>query len=268
MRKIQIVPLSKMEEMRKILLEYLTELSAFDPDIKFDEKGVPIYKWFDCYWIDKDRFPFYFLIDGQIAGIALIREMGNMEYDFAEFYVRPEFRKDGNSLWFAQEIVSIFDGEFVFATRHTNPRAIKFWGKFANLYENSSYVDDPVWRNWTIRKNNFKNYTMGIQEKYFNLIKNGEKIYEGRTNSESKSVINVGDTITFLKEPERTEELKALVLEKLLFKNFDEMAENLNKDLFGFKQESKQVMVNTYRNIYNKEQEAKGVLVFKIKVIK
>ena len=36
MRKIQIVPPSRMEEMRKHLFTYLIELSQFDPDIKFD----------------------------------------------------------------------------------------------------------------------------------------------------------------------------------------------------------------------------------------
>ena len=45
MKKLQIVPLSKMEEMRKYFYRYLVELSEFDPDIKFDEKGTPIYNW-------------------------------------------------------------------------------------------------------------------------------------------------------------------------------------------------------------------------------
>ena len=36
MKKLQIVPLSKMEEMRKYFYEYLVELSEFDPYIKFD----------------------------------------------------------------------------------------------------------------------------------------------------------------------------------------------------------------------------------------
>ena len=40
MRKIQIVPLSRMEEMRKYFYEYLIELSQFDPDIKFDENNI------------------------------------------------------------------------------------------------------------------------------------------------------------------------------------------------------------------------------------
>lgn len=70
MRKIQIVPLSRMEEMRKYLNEYLTELSQFDPDVKFDDKGTPVYKWFDCYWTDKDRFPFLFFSRWQHCGIC------------------------------------------------------------------------------------------------------------------------------------------------------------------------------------------------------
>ena len=93
MRKMQIVPLSRMEEMRKYLNEYLTELAEFDPDIEFDEKGVPIYKWFDCYWDDKDRFPIYFMVDEKIAGMAMIRELDNMLYEIAEFYIVQNIEK-------------------------------------------------------------------------------------------------------------------------------------------------------------------------------
>jgi predicted acetyltransferase len=152
MKKIQIVSSQKMEEMRKYFYEYLIELSEFDKDIKFDENNIPIYKWFNCYWEDKDRYPLYLIVDDVIAGFALIREMNNMSYDFAEFYILPEYRKDNNALWFALEITNLFPGEFTFSTRFTNPRAIKFWSKFAKIFESNEYVDDDTWRNWTIRK--------------------------------------------------------------------------------------------------------------------
>ena len=157
-----------MEEMRKILYEYLIELSQFDPDIKFDDNGTPIYRWFDCYWVDKDRFPLYFVVDDNIAGMAMIREMGDRIYDFAEFYVKPEYRGGGNAMWFATEITNLFDGEFVFSTRFTNPRAIKFWGKFANLFSDNSYTDDDIWRNWTIRHN--ANHKLNLNPIYYDLI--------------------------------------------------------------------------------------------------
>ena len=152
MRKIQIVSVSKKEEMRQYFNDYLTELSEFDPDIKFDDNGVPIYKWFDCYWVDKDRYPIYLVIDNKVAGLAMIRELEPLQYDVAELYVIPEYRKDGNSIWFAKSITELFEGAFIFATRFTNPRAIKFWEKFSEMFEDSTYVDDDIWRSWIIRK--------------------------------------------------------------------------------------------------------------------
>ena len=152
MNKIHIVPKSKMEEMRNHFYNYLTELSEFDPDIEFDENGTPIYMWYDCYWEDKDRFPLYLVVDNCIAGLAMIRELEDLVYDIAEFYVLPEFRKDGNAIWFATEITNLFEGQFVFSTRFTNPRAIRFWEKFTKLFDKNEFIDDAFRRNWTIRK--------------------------------------------------------------------------------------------------------------------
>lgn len=265
MRKIMIVPFVRKEEMRKCFYEYLTELAEFDPTIKFDEKGTPIYDWFDCYWVDKDRFPFFFLAEGQVAGIAMIRELEPSQYDFAEFYVRPEYRKDGNALWFASEIASLFDGEFVFSTRHTNSRAIKFWEKFANMFKNFCY-DDEEWRNWTIRKRD--EHSLGVQEKYFNLIKDKEKVLEGRLNDEKRQKYKLGDKIIIYKDPERKEFLNAIIVDKLLFKTFDEMAEIVDKSKLGFADVSKEEMVKVYRNIYKREDENKhGVVILKIAVL-
>lgn len=268
MRNIQIVPLSKMEKMRRYFNEYLTELSEFDPDIKFDDNGKPIYNWFDCYWTDKDRFPFYFLVDNQIAGLALIRELGNMLYNFAEFYVCPEFRKDGNAMWFAGEITKLFDGQFDFATMFTNPRAIKFWSKFALQFENNSFYDDKIWRNWTIRKNSFKNHTLNLAPIYFDLIRSGEKILEGRLNDDKRKTFDIGDTITFYKEPEKEETMQAIILDKYFFKDFEEMANTLDKKDLGFAKYTKEEMIDTYRTIYKRQDEEKyGIVVFKIKVL-
>ena len=219
MRKLQIVPLSRMEEMRKMFNEYLTELSQFDPDIKFDENGVPIYAWYDCYWEEKQRYPFYFILDDNIAGLAMIRELENMCYDIAEFYVAPEYRKDGNAIWFATEITKLFEGQFTFSTRFTNPRAIKFWDKFAKMFESNSYVDDDIWRSWSIRKNCFKEHTLNLNPIYFDLIKSGEKTLEGRLNDDKRKLFEVGDKITFFKEPERVETIKAIILKKYIYKN-------------------------------------------------
>ena len=268
MRNIQIVPLCKMEEMRVCLNEYLTELSEFDPDIDFDEKGQPIYNWFDCYWDDKDRFPIYLLIDGKVAGIAMIRELDNKVYNFAEFYVRPQYRVDGNSMWFAKAVTDLFEGQFEFATRFTNPRALKFWGKFANTFEKTEYEDDEIWRNWVIRRNDFKEHSLNLHPTYYELIKNKEKVFEGRLNTEAKRKFQIGDKIRFYKEPEKVETMTALIMDKYEFNDFEEMAESLDKGKLGFANSTKEEMVKVYRTIYKEEDEKEnGVVVFKIRLI-
>lgn len=151
MRKLMIVPKAKKEEMRLMLNEYLTELSEFDPDIKFDNAGTPIYKWFDHYFVEKPRYPIYLIIDNNVAGMAMIRELKDGLYDFAEFYVKPGFRQNGNAMWFAKEVTELFEGKFTFATRFTNTRAIRFWTKFAQCFGAEKFTDDDIWRTWTIR---------------------------------------------------------------------------------------------------------------------
>ena len=150
--KIQLVPLAKKEHMRRYFYEYLTELSAFDPHIVFDGEGTPVYKWYDAYWEDCGRYPIFLMINNEVAGLSMVRVLGEDIYEMAEFYVLPEFRKDGNAMWFAGEILKLFDGSFAISTRHTNPRAIKFWDKFVKTYDAYTVEDDDTWRNWVVIK--------------------------------------------------------------------------------------------------------------------
>lgn len=41
-----------------------------------------------------------------------------------------------------------------------------------------------------------------LRKIYYEMIKSGAKIYEGRLNDEKRRLISVGDIITFQKEPE------------------------------------------------------------------
>ena len=87
-------------------------------------------------------------------------------------------------------------------------------------------------------------------------------------NDEKRQNFNVGDTITFYKEPEKVETMKAIILNKFIYKDFDDMANNLDKKDLGFSKSTKEEMISVYRTIYTREDEKKyGVVVFKIKVI-
>ena len=151
MKSLQIVRNNKKEEMRNYLNEYLIELKEFDDTIKFNKKGEPIYKYFDDYFIDKDRYPIYFIIDNNIAGIALVREL-EIGYEIAEFYVLKEYRRDGNALVFINMIFNLFDGDFSFSTRLENKRAIKFWDKVSSDYRDVKISQDDNYKEWRIKR--------------------------------------------------------------------------------------------------------------------
>ena len=88
-----------------------------------------------------------------------------------------------------------------------------------------------------------------------------------RLNDDKRKDFNVGDTILFYKEPEKIENIQAIILKKDIFNNFDEMADKLSKTELGFANMTKEEMIKVYRTIYSKENENKyGVVAFKIKV--
>ncbi len=151
MRKIEFVPSNHLEKLRGLLNEYLTELSQFDPDIKFDKNNVPIYKWLDCYFSDYKRQAYYLKVDDNVAGFCLVRLVDNSKYEIAEFYVKPQFRASGNSGWFATQIINLYPLSLEIATRHTNPRAVKFWSRVVLDYAFTENKDD-IWHTWLIKK--------------------------------------------------------------------------------------------------------------------
>lgn len=269
MNKITIVPTLKKFELRELLNEYLTELAEFDNTISFDENKKPIYKYFECYFVDKDRFPFFFFVNNKIAGFCLVREIKNLHYEIAEFYIIPEFRNKEYGKDFAKQIADTFMGEIEFSTRKTNERAVRFWNGFSSMFEDFERQENSTHFCWSIRtKDCSTSHTLNLNPVYYDLMDNGEKIFEGRLNDEKRQSFNVLDTVTFFKEPDKTESFDTAILNKFLFKNFDEMANTLDKEKLGFKDMTKEEMVKVYRSFYPKDREEKyGVVVFEIRKI-
>lgn len=112
-----------------------------------------------------------------------------------------------------------------------------------------------------------KTHELGLQPIYYQLIKNGTKIYEGRLNDEKRKLINIGDEIIVKKDPERTESFVVTVVDKLFFCSFREMAEALKNDQLGLEGMTPEQIANVYRKFYSKENEEKyGVVALKVEV--
>ncbi len=151
MRKVKKVPKIDKKKFKKMFNDYMHELSEFDYTIKFDKKNQVIYQWFDYYWIEKTRFVFYLIVDDYIAGFAMVRKVEENMFEIAEFYILPEFRGNGNAMWFAQYALNNFDGNFEFSTMLTNGRAVNFWNKVSLQY-NHKEKTDKEYKHWQIIK--------------------------------------------------------------------------------------------------------------------
>ena len=92
--EIKLHPASEAEKPQvwEMLSAYLGELSQYG---EVDRE----YRFFDSYWVDRDRWPYIIAIGERTAGFALINTWspsGNgTDFAVAEFYVLPEFRGTG-----------------------------------------------------------------------------------------------------------------------------------------------------------------------------
>ena len=152
MVSVKIVSKNNKNEMFDIFNDYMHELSEFDKTIRFDSYNNVIYQWFDAYFEEKERYPFYYMINDNIVSMAMVREMENMSYEIAEFYVKPEYRGNGVAMNFADAVVNMFMGRIYISTLYDNARAIRFWDKVAANYNNVEETGVEDKKHWVIVK--------------------------------------------------------------------------------------------------------------------
>ena len=115
-----------------------------------------------------------------------------------------------------------------------------------------------------------KEYTihaMGLQDKYFNFIKNGTKRIELRLNDEKRQKIKINDAIRF-KNNKTGKTLTAKVIGLHYYQNFEEMFKHFDMELFADKSISKEEMLKTMEEFYPREKQDKiGVVGIEIEPI-
>lgn len=109
-------------------------------------------------------------------------------------------------------------------------------------------------------------HIMGLQSEYFDAVKNGNKKYELRLNDEKRKLIKKGDIITFLKEPDRIDDIDAIVTDLVYFNNFTEVVENIDVNLLAFNK-TKEDLIKDLNKYYSVEKQNEyGVVAIEINV--
>ena len=137
------VSVSEKSDLWADLQDYIEEMRAFDDDIE-RVNGVYEYKWFNYYWKNEDRWPFWAMADGARAGFALLRREGTGEMEVAEFYIRPRFRRGGVGLAFARGLLARYPGPWLISEYRANTAAVNFWRRVIepHAFTEEGYIGD------------------------------------------------------------------------------------------------------------------------------
>ena len=110
-------------------------------------------------------------------------------------------------------------------------------------------------------------HEMKLKNKYFDMIKAGEKIYEVRLNDEKRRLLHEGDELVFKREPELEETLTTIIKDLIYFESFHEMASTIPAEKVGFANMGIGEIVDVYHEFYDVNDEQKyGVVAIKVVV--
>ena len=106
-------------------------------------------------------------------------------------------------------------------------------------------------------------YKMGLQNKYYKLVDQGNKIVELRLYDQKRKKLKVGNLIRFYEEPERINYIDTIITKLNKYNSFSEALENINMNLLT--NESEEKYLADLENYYKKEEQAKyGVIAITI----
>jgi predicted acetyltransferase len=135
--KITAVSESEKSKLWEALQNYLAELSKLGGRPALN--GVFPYRYFNAYWDEPDRWPFWIKSEDEIAGFALVRKRDDGAFEMAEFYVRPEYRRSGIGAGSARALFARFPGRWHLSEFKENTAAIAFWRRV--LQDFSAYAE-------------------------------------------------------------------------------------------------------------------------------
>jgi predicted acetyltransferase len=145
---IQSMQIIKAEPSHKDLLAnlmqlYLHDLSVYTGDTVEEDGKFDLGEYFHLYWKDSDRFPYLCLLNGRVAGFALVREIGNDSFSIAEFFVLRSHRGTGLAAQFAKNVFQRHHGQWEVAELDSNIPAQKFWRKIIASYSAEGFQE--IW---------------------------------------------------------------------------------------------------------------------------
>lgn len=127
------------EVLANLMQLYLYDSSEYnDGEIEANGRLDPG-RYFDAYWTEPERHPFFLRIDGRPVGFALVREFEPGKHSIAEFFVARKHRRSGVGKSAAFMLFDRFQGEWHVAQEEGNLPAQRFWRSIIAEYSGGRY---------------------------------------------------------------------------------------------------------------------------------
>lgn len=131
------VPAEEKGTLNNLLEKYNYEFSQYDK-IPFGEDGLYGYPYLDCYFTDSDRYAYFIVVDGKLAGFALINKRpecdSEIDWAVAEFFVAYPYRGKGVATEIMNQIFALHKGIWHIKYHPANTASVRLWNKVAEKY--------------------------------------------------------------------------------------------------------------------------------------
>jgi len=137
------VPIEEREILANLLEKYGYEFSQYTGQ-DVNSLGLYGYKYLDCYWLEENRWAYFIMADGKLAGFVLINEYAEAaerETDFsvAEFFVMHKYRRGGVGRQAFFLAADLHRGRWQLKRHPKNLGSVYFWDKVIAEYTKGNY---------------------------------------------------------------------------------------------------------------------------------
>ncbi|QBR83024.1 GNAT family N-acetyltransferase [Legionella israelensis] len=154
MLMLEVVSKQDKNVISNLLQFYMFEfnqISAFK-HFRLDDTGkYQQYPYFENYWLEKSRFPYVIKHNESIIGFSLAHDITinkSIDWKLAEFFIMPEFRRQGFGCEAAISTIKSHTGSWEISVLEDNFKAKRFWldvfHKLSVSYKSYKYQEYEV----------------------------------------------------------------------------------------------------------------------------
>lgn len=140
--ELKKVNVEEKEVLRNLLEKYDYEFSQWD-NRDVNKLGLYGYGYLDCYWTEENRWAYFIVVDGVLAGFVMVNDYPEVDedtdYSLAEFFVMYKYRRCGIGKYAAMKIFDMFHGKWQIKRHPKNIGSVLFWNNVVSEYTKGNY---------------------------------------------------------------------------------------------------------------------------------